>query len=209
MYEKTYGPYAKYLQNLNTNSTRQGVAETNAGAKTEAATITTEGRVKVGEGHDTAHLGGIDKQQAGANSRNAATNAQSDKNNQRSNAPDPDAPTGKAAKNPDVQNAYTLYRDFKSDLAKTERILEMGWKSAGGANIEDNAAKARWMHGDSTWQRQAKAANDAYEDYSKKMTNANTETPKGAGDTTPPPRVPPPTSRYGAPPPGTPRVIIR
>lgn len=103
------------------------------------------------------------------------------------------APTGAAAKDPATQNAFKLYQGFASDLAKTERILQQGWKMAGGANVADMGAFSRWMHSDPVWQRQAQTANTAYQDYLSKAAAVNTPTPGTSGGTVrpaAPPRYP-------------------
>lgn len=163
-----------------------GSADIRGNAQTDAAGIRADAQTTVSAGHDATTIQKTNIQQQGATTRTgmqqSGANTRQDKQIKADGA---NAPTGAAAKDPNVQNAFKLYQGFASDLAKTERILQQGWKTAGGANVNDMGAFSRWMHSDPIWQHQADTANNAYTDYLTKATRANTPTPSTGGNTSP------------------------
>jgi hypothetical protein len=206
-WSEQYNPLMRYYSGLN-----------NANARVEGAQITSDGRETIGAGHDAAHVQGA---QIGADARikvGQGNNATSTANNVRNNADNGSAPTGPAAKDPRVQNAYRSALQLQGEVGKTERLLLHAWQSTAGSDRGDNAKFAQWMHANPVWQ-QASTANTqawgAYQDELVRVEKAQIPTPAGAtnggsnGTGTGPGRPAAPQSRYSAPPPGTPRVIIR
>lgn len=173
LYKDEYGPYAKYLQNMATVAGRQGVADTAAGARVQSAQITGDSRETVGSGHDDAHLQGIDVQQSGANSRNAATNATSAANNIRNNTPD-DGPTGAAAKDPAVSN---MFRDY---MQKDKNYRKLQLQNFRAPNPKLNAVLAEERLSDDVH-----AAWTAYDTSYQNFQKTQTATPGTSGNTPP------------------------
>jgi hypothetical protein len=171
LFQDQFGPQAKYFdvleqqagltgRNALTNSTRQTVAETGAAARTGAAQIGADAKIKVGAGN----------------------NATSAANNIRNNADDGSAPTGPAAKDPRVQNAYRSALQLQGEVGKTERLLLHAWQSTPGVDTKNNAAFAQWMHANPVWQQASTANTQAWSAYQNELARVGkTQTPTPGG----------------------------